>query len=96
MNTTRAHTHGPHADTPPARIHTSRTHDGIMRARAHARLGTPVRAHTYMHTCDDLASGVFLAVKCLEAAERQQQYMRDVLHTHTPDGHGPAKELVKS
>ena len=50
--------------------------------------------HTY--TCEDLTSGVFLAVKCLEATECQQEYMRNVLHTHTGDGHGQAKELTKS
>ena len=96
MHTARTHTHGPRADTRPGRRHTGRTHDGIMRARAHARLGTPVRAHTYMNTCDYLASGVFLAVKCLEAAECQQEYMRNVLHTHATDGHGQTKELAKS
>ena len=49
-----------------------------------------------MNTCDDPASGVFLAVQSLEAAECQQEYMRNVLHTHAGDGHGQAKELAKS
>ena len=49
-----------------------------------------------MNTRDDPASGVFLAVQCVEAAECQQEYMRNVLHTHTTDGHSMAKELVKS
>ena len=49
-----------------------------------------------MNTCDDPASGVFLAVQSLEAAECQQEYMRNVLHTHATDGHGQTKELAKS
>ena len=49
-----------------------------------------------MNTYDDPASGVFLAVQSLEAAECQQEYMRNVLHTHATDGHDQTKELAKS
>ena len=64
IHTARAHTHSLCAYTQPVythgpRIHTAQTHDSIMHMCVCARLDTPVRANTCVHTCDDRISESF-------------------------------------